>query len=44
MINKALCLDPSDNVGVALADLESGQSVSVNGQKIDLTEPVSSKT
>lgn len=43
MINKALCLDPSDNVGVALSDLESGQSVFVNGQKIDLTEPVIAK-
>lgn len=43
MINKALSLDPTDNVGVALADLESGQSVSVNGQKIDLIEPVAAK-
>lgn len=43
MINKALCLDPTDNVGVALADLESGQSVFVNGQKIDLIEPVIAK-
>lgn len=43
MINKALCLDPADNVGVALADLESGQSVSVNDQKIDLIESVAAK-
>jgi altronate hydrolase len=43
MINKALSLDPTDNVGVALTDLESGQSVSVNGQKIDLIESVVAK-
>jgi len=38
MINKALSLDPTDNVGVALTDLESGQSVSVNGQNINLID------
>ena len=43
MINKALSLDPTDNVGVALTDLESGQSVSVNGHNIDLIESVAAK-
>lgn len=43
MINKALSLDPTDNVGVALTDLDPGQSIPVNGETIDLIEHVSAK-
>lgn len=43
MINQALCLDPLDNVGVALADLESGQLIHVNKQQIKLIEGIAAK-
>lgn len=43
MINQALSLDPLDNVGVALANLESGHTVFVNEQEIELVESVAAK-
>ncbi|MDF2158008.1 altronate dehydratase family protein [Algoriphagus sp. CAU 1675] len=43
MINKSLCLDPADNVGVALTDLEQGETLNLQGKTITLREPVSAK-
>ncbi|EAZ82879.1 UxaA family hydrolase [Algoriphagus machipongonensis] len=43
MINKALCLDPADNVGVALTDLKPGDSYALNGAKGQIISEVSSK-
>ncbi|GAB3220623.1 altronate dehydratase [Algoriphagus aestuariicola] len=43
MNNTSLLLDPSDNVGVALTDLEPGQKVSLNGVEIEIQEFVAAK-
>ena len=43
MINKALCLDPQDNVGVALTDLKAGESFELNGYKGLISSDVSAK-
>lgn len=43
MINHALCLDPLDNVGVALADFESEELIRVNEQQIKLVESIAAK-
>lgn len=43
MINQALSLDPLDNVGVALADLELGQSIIINELQIKLIESIVAK-
>lgn len=43
MINKTLCIDPTDNVGVALSDLEIGVSFDLNGYKGNIISYVSAK-
>lgn len=43
MINKALCLDPMDNVGVALTDLEIGETFDLNGYKGNIINAVAAK-
>jgi altronate hydrolase len=43
MNNTSLLLDPSDNVGVALADLDRGQKVSLNGIELEIQEFVAAK-
>ena len=43
MINKALCLDPSDNVGVALTDLSVGEIFELNGYKGNIISDVAAK-
>lgn len=43
MINKALCLDPTDNVGVALADLKIGDTFDLNGYKGNIISEVAAK-
>jgi altronate hydrolase len=43
MNNTALLLDPADNVGVALKDLEKGEKVNLNGLTIEIQEFVSAK-
>lgn len=39
----ALLIDPSDNLGVALQPLCPGDVVNINGQKIEITQPVAAK-
>ncbi|HSF55460.1 MAG TPA: altronate dehydratase family protein [Algoriphagus sp.] len=43
MNNTSLLLDPSDNVGVALTDLEPGQKVALNGIELEIQEFVAAK-
>ncbi len=43
MYNTSLLLDPLDNVGVALADLQLGDKIKVNSQNIDIQEFVPAK-
>ena len=43
MNNTTLLLDPSDNVGVALSDLEPGQKVAINGIELEIQEFVAAK-
>ncbi len=43
MINKALCLDPTDNVGVALTDLAIGERFELNGFKGNIINSVAAK-
>jgi altronate hydrolase len=43
MNNTTLLLHPSDNVGVALSDLESGQKVSLNDLEIEIQQFVAAK-
>ncbi len=43
MNNTTLLLDPSDNVGVALSNLESGQKVSLNKLELEIQEFVAAK-
>ncbi len=43
MNNTTLLLDPSDNVGVALSDLDSGQKVSLNELELEIQEFVAAK-
>ena len=43
MNNTSLLLDPSDNVGVALSDLEPGQKVALNGIELEIQEFVAAK-
>ena len=43
MNNTSLLLDPSDNVGVALSDLEPGQKVALNGVELEIQEFVAAK-
>lgn len=43
MNNTTLLLDPSDNVGVALSDLEPGQKVALNGIELEIQEFVAAK-
>ncbi|MEN2282026.1 altronate dehydratase family protein [Algoriphagus sp. SE2] len=43
MINKALCLDPIDNVGVALMDLKVGEVFDLNGFKGNIINEVAAK-
>ncbi|MBN7811924.1 altronate dehydratase [Algoriphagus sp. H41] len=43
MNNTSLLLDPSDNVGVALTDLEPGQKVALNGLELEIQEFVAAK-
>lgn len=43
MNNTTLLLDPSDNVGVALSDLESGQKVSLNNLELEIQQFVAAK-
>lgn len=43
MNNTSLLLDPSDNVGVALSDLESGQMVNLSGFQLEIQEFVAAK-
>ena len=39
----ALLIDPSDNLGVALQPLCPGDLVNINGQKVEITQPVAAK-
>ncbi len=39
----ALLIDPSDNLGVALQPLGPGDVVEINGQKVEITQPVAAK-
>lgn len=43
MNNTSLLLDPTDNVGVALSDLEPGQKVALNGVELEIQEFVAAK-
>lgn len=43
MNNTTLLLDSSDNVGVALSDLEPGQKVALNGLELEIQEFVAAK-
>jgi altronate hydrolase len=43
MNNTSLLLDPLDNVGVALSDLQAGQKVTLNGVKLEIQEFVAAK-
>ncbi len=43
MNNTSLLLDPADNVGVALSDLEPGQKVSLNDIELEIQEFVAAK-
>lgn len=43
MNNTTLLLDPSDNVGVALSDLEFGQKVKLNNLELEIQEFVAAK-
>lgn len=43
MINKALCLDLTDNVGVALTDLKTGEPFELNGYKGNIISEVAAK-
>lgn len=43
MISKALCLDPTDNVGVALTDLQVGDEFELNGSKGHIINEVAAK-
>lgn len=43
MNNTTLLLDPSDNVGVALTDLDRGQKVALNGLELEIQEFVAAK-
>ena len=42
-INQALRIHPSDNVYVALSDLMPGQDILVNGNKLQVSEPIPAK-
>ena len=42
-INQALRIHPSDNVYVALSDLKPGQNIFVNGNKLQVSEPIPAK-
>ena len=40
-ISKAIIIDASDNVAVALVDLNAGETINLNGKEIVLKEPIS---
>ena len=42
-MQNALLIDPFDNLGVALQPLCPGDLVNINGQKVEITQPVAAK-